>query len=92
MSAISGVSEVRSPIDAVTYERFAEMIGKPTSAIKTMAENNKLPLIEWRNPESSTGRAGEKMVYLPEFNRAMREAFYNRPTEQRDAWLLWIGL
>ncbi|MCC8421415.1 hypothetical protein J8V12_10760 [Photorhabdus thracensis] len=35
---------------------------------------------------------GEKWIYVPEFNRAMREAFYNRPKEQRDAWLLWIGL
>ncbi|MCG2907031.1 regulatory phage cox family protein, partial [Escherichia coli] len=24
--------------------------------------------------------------------RAVREAFYNRPVEQRDAWLLWMGL
>ncbi|MBJ3286608.1 hypothetical protein JGB80_24650, partial [Salmonella enterica subsp. enterica serovar Corvallis] len=29
---------------------------------------------------------------IPEFNRAVREAFYNRPVEQRDAWLLWMGL
>ncbi|MBK4727211.1 MULTISPECIES: Cox family DNA-binding protein [Erwiniaceae] len=92
MSEISGVSEVKSLIDAVTYQRFGEMIGKPTSAIKAMAENNKLPLIEWRNPENPTARAGEKMVYLPEFNRAMRDAYYSRPTEQRDAWLLWLGL
>ncbi|MCV5631331.1 regulatory phage cox family protein, partial [Escherichia coli] len=27
-----------------------------------------------------------------EFNRGVREAFYNRPIEQRDAWLLWMGL
>lgn len=92
MSTMNEGSEVKSLIDAVTYARFGEMIGKPTSAVKAMAESNKLPLIEWRNPENPTGRAGEKMVYLPEFNRAMRDAFYNRPTEQRDAWLLWLGL
>ncbi|WP_428321299.1 Cox family DNA-binding protein [Pantoea ananatis] len=92
MSMISDGLEVKSLADAVTYQKFGELIGKPASAIKAMAENNKLPLIEWRNPENPAGRAGEKMVYLPEFNRAMRDAYYSRPVEQRDAWLLWLGL
>ena len=34
----------------------------------------------------------ENWIYIPEFTRAMRDAYYNRPREQRDAWLLWIGL
>ncbi|WP_338515809.1 Cox family DNA-binding protein [Erwinia aphidicola] len=92
MSAISDVSEVKSLTDAVTPQRFAEMIGKPVTAVRAMVDSNKLPLIEWRNPENPNARAGEKMVYIPEFNRAMRDAFYSRPVEQRDAWLLWLGL
>ncbi|KAB7715728.1 regulator [Plesiomonas shigelloides] len=88
---LEGLIEVHYPIDAVPYPKFAELIGKKTGAVKSMIEDGKLPIIPWRNPESLNGRA-ENWVYLPEFNRAMREAFYNRPKEQRDAWLLWIGL
>ena len=47
---------------------------------------------ELRDPCKPKARAGEKWVFIPEFNRAVREAFYNRPVEQRDAWLLWMGL
>ncbi|MFP1869243.1 Cox family DNA-binding protein [Lonsdalea quercina] len=92
MTTKSDGLEIKSIADAVTYQKFGELIGKPASAIRAMAESNKLPLIEWRNPENPNGRAGEKMVYLPEFNRAMCAAYYSRPEEQRDAWLLWLGL
>ncbi|MDW4798759.1 regulatory phage cox family protein, partial [Escherichia coli] len=57
-----------------------------------MIKANKLPVIELRDPNKPKARAGEKWVFIPEFNRAVREAFYNRPVEQRDAWLLWMGL
>ncbi|MCV5976725.1 regulatory phage cox family protein, partial [Escherichia coli] len=50
------------------------------------------PVIELRDPSKPNARVGEKWVFIPEFNRAVREAFYNRPVEQRDAWLLWMGL
>lgn len=57
-----------------------------------MIEKNKLPVIEFRDPAKPKARAGDKLVFIPEFNRGVREAFYNRPAEQRDAWLLWMGL
>ncbi len=57
-----------------------------------MAKANKLPLIELRDPSKPAARAGDKWVFIPEFNRGVREAFYNRPVEQRDAWLLWMGV
>lgn len=86
------IYEIRHPVDAVPYQKFAEMIGKSEAAVKGMVDNGKLPLIPWINPENPTPRRGENWVYIPEFNRAMRDAFMNRPKEQRDAWLLWLGL
>lgn len=83
---------IRYPLDAVHTEKFAELLGKPNSAVSEMVKNNKLPVIELRDPTKPNSRAGEKWVYIPEFNRAVREAFFNRPPEQRDAWLLWMGL
>lgn len=79
------------PVHAVTMKQFADLIGKPESAIQEMAKQHKLPVIELRDPKKPNSRA-EKWVYLPEFNRAMFDAFQNRPKEQRDAWLLWLGL
>ncbi|WP_272681102.1 Cox family DNA-binding protein [Providencia sp. PROV129] len=86
-----GYMQVYYPVDAVPHEKFAELIGKTPSAVNNMVNNNKLPLIQWRNPDKPGSRA-ENWVYIPEFNRAMRDAFQNRPKEQRDAWLLWVGL
>lgn len=83
---------INYPLEAVNIEKFAELLGKPKTAVVEMVKANKLPLIELRDPTKPNARAGEKWVYLPEFNRAVREAFYNRPIEQRDAWLLWLGL
>ncbi len=86
------IYKVEHPVDAVPYPKFAELIGKKEAAVREMVKQNKLPLIEWRDPGNPKARVGETWIYIPEFNRAMREAFYNRPKEQRDAWLLWIGL
>mgnify|MGYP001625761990 CR=1 FL=1 len=72
---------VKYPIDAVHPDKFAELLGKPRTAVVEMIKANKL-----------NARAGDKLVFIPEFNRGVREAFYNRPIEQRDAWLLWMGL
>ena len=79
---------IKYPLDAV----HAELLGKPKTAVTEMIKANKLPVIELRDPNKPKARAGEKWVFIPEFNRAVREAFYNRPVEQRDAWLLWMGL
>ncbi|HHL1534983.1 hypothetical protein J9B39_23485 [Klebsiella pneumoniae] len=83
---------IKYPLDAVHVEKFAELIGKPKTAIEEMIKARKLPVIELRDPNKPNARAGERWVYIPEFNRAVREAYYNRPVEQRDAWLLWMGL
>ena len=86
------ISERAHPLDAVTPEKFAALIGKTEKAIKVMIQENKLPVVTMQNPENPNPQRAQKLVYLPEFNRAMREAFNNRPKEQRDAWLLWLGL
>lgn len=83
---------IQYPLDAVHPDKFAELLGKPRTAVQTMIEKNKLPVVEFRDPNKPKARAGEKLVFVPEFNRGVREAFYNRPVEQRDAWLLWMGL
>ncbi|EOM5457984.1 Cox family DNA-binding protein [Escherichia coli] len=83
---------IKYPLDAVHAEKFADLLGKQKTAVTEMIKANKLPVIELRDPNKPKARAGEKWVFIPEFNRAVREAFYNRPVEQRDAWLLWMGL
>ncbi|EIP7758706.1 hypothetical protein LPS99_004141 [Escherichia coli] len=83
---------IKYPLDAVHAEKFADLLGKPKTAVTEMIKANKLPVIELRDSNKPKARAGEKWVFIPEFNRAVREAFYNRPVEQRDAWLLWMGL
>ncbi|ENP6501023.1 Cox family DNA-binding protein [Salmonella enterica subsp. enterica serovar Stanley] len=83
---------IKYQLDAVHAEKFADLLGKPKTAVTEMIKANKLPVIELRDPNKPKARAGEKWVFIPEFNRAVREAFYNRPVEQRDAWLLWMGL
>ncbi|MFT4464001.1 MAG: Cox family DNA-binding protein [Sodalis sp. (in: enterobacteria)] len=84
--------EIKYPLDAVHMEKFAELIGKSDTAVKEMVKSNKLPIIELKDPDKPNVRAGEKWIYIPELNRAVREAYFNRPVEQRDAWLLWLGL
>ncbi len=83
---------VQYPIDAVHPDKFAELLGKPRTAVSEMIKANKLPVVELRDPTKPGARAGDKWVYIPAFNRGVREAFYNRPQPQRDAWLLWMGL
>lgn len=83
---------VKYPIDAVHPDKFAELLGKPRTAVVEMIKANKLPVVEFRDPTKPNARAGDKLVFIPEFNRGVREAFYNRPIEQRDAWLLWMWL
>lgn len=82
---------IQYPIDAVHTVKFAELLGKPETAVVKMVKENKLPVIELRDPSKPNARVGEKWVFIPEFNRAVREAFYNRPVEQRDAWLCGWG-
>lgn len=84
--------EIRYPIDAVNTKKFAELLGKTPSAINEMVENQKLPVINLRDPNKPNARVGERWIYLPEFNRIVREAYFNRPAEERDAWLKWLGL
>ncbi|WP_334473743.1 Cox family DNA-binding protein [Arsenophonus sp. PmNCSU2021_1] len=83
--------EIRYPIDAVNIKKFAELLGKTPSAVKDMAEDQKLPVIFLKDPTKPNARS-ERWIYLPEFNRIVREAYFNRPAEERDAWLKWLGL
>ena len=76
---------IQYPIDAVHPDKFAELLGKPRTAVVEMIKANKLPVVEFRDPNKPNARAGDKLVFI-------HEAFYNRPVEQRDAWLLWMGL
>ncbi|TDB52609.1 Cox family DNA-binding protein [Photorhabdus luminescens] len=89
-----GYMQVYYPVDAVPYQKFAELIGKTPGAVKGMIDKSKLPIIPWQIPEAPEGvkTRGENWIYLPEFNRGMRDAYLNRPKELRDAWLLWVGL
>uniref|UniRef100_A0A3B0M1A5 Regulatory phage protein cox n=1 Tax=Arsenophonus endosymbiont of Trialeurodes vaporariorum TaxID=235567 RepID=A0A3B0M1A5_9GAMM len=84
--------EIRYPIDAVNRKKFAELLGKTPSAVNEMVENQKLPIINLRDPNKPNARVDERWVYLPAFNRIVREAYFNRPVEERDAWLKWLGL
>lgn len=69
---------IQYPLDAVHTDKFAELLGKPKTAVEAMAKANKLPLIELRDPSKPAARAGDKWVFIPEFNRGVREAFYRR--------------
>jgi hypothetical protein len=85
------ILESTGAADAVTPEKFAGMIGKTEKAVIRMIQDNKLPFIEVANPDNPNPKRTQKLVYLPEYNRAMRDAYQNRPKEQRDAWLLWLS-
>ncbi|ECD7356467.1 TPA: Cox family DNA-binding protein [Salmonella enterica] len=80
------------PIDAVPYTCFAEMIKRKESTVKAMVDNNKLPLVPWTKPGATVGSRSDNWIFLPAFNLGMRKAFFAQPKEQRDAWLLWLGL
>lgn len=84
--------EVKYPLDAVSVEKFSELLGKPETAVRKMIINNKLPVVELTDPEAATARVGERWVVISEFNRRVLEAYFNRPAQERDAWLKWLGL
>ncbi|EFB70749.1 MULTISPECIES: Cox family DNA-binding protein [Providencia] len=83
---------VKYPVNAVPVAKFAEMIGKSKGAVDSMVKSGKLPVIEFRDPTKPESRAGEVWISITAFNKGMDEAHSNRPKEQRDAWLLWLGL
>lgn len=92
-SEIEGFIQVAAhPIDAVPYQMFAQMIGRKESAVRTMIDAGKLPVIDWTKPGTPAVRASENWIYLPAFNLGMQKAFFQQPKERRDAWLLWLGL
>ena len=41
---------IKYPLDAVHVEKFAELIGKPKTAVEEMIKARKLPVIELRDP------------------------------------------
>lgn len=58
---------IQYPIDAVHTVKFAELLGKPETAVVKMVKENKLPVIELRDPSKPNARVGEKWVFIPEF-------------------------
>ncbi|EAM1956408.1 hypothetical protein B1Q90_22855 [Salmonella enterica subsp. enterica serovar Arechavaleta] len=83
---------IQYPLDAIHPDKFAELLGKPTTAIEAMIKARKLPVVEFSDPSKPNARVGDRLIFLPAFNAGVREAFNKRPPEQRDAWLLWMGL
>ncbi|MDK7224375.1 Cox family DNA-binding protein [Proteus sp. WDL240414] len=75
--------------DGVTEEKFAELIGKPVSAVSDMRKAGKLPIIQMKRPGSSRA---ENYVYLPAWNNGLKMAYESLPKEMRDGWLVWLGL
>ncbi|EOD7314032.1 TPA: hypothetical protein OUC37_002245 [Proteus mirabilis] len=75
--------------DGVTEEKFAELIGKPVSAVADMRKAGKLPIIQMKRPGSSRA---ENYVYLPAWNNGLKMAYESLPKEMRDGWLVWLGL
>ncbi|STF42809.1 Cox protein [Escherichia coli] len=53
---------IQYPIDAVHTVKFAELLGKPETAVVKMVKENKLPVIELRDPSKPNARVGEKWV------------------------------
>ncbi|MBX9476166.1 Cox family DNA-binding protein [Yersinia enterocolitica] len=88
---LEGYIELIHQPDAVPVAMFARMIGKTTTAVGDMVRDGKLPIIQMKNPEALNARS-ENWIYIPEFNKVMREAYFNRPKQERDAWKLWLGL
>ncbi|MBD2809874.1 hypothetical protein ID853_03005 [Xenorhabdus sp. Vera] len=56
------IYKVEYPVAAVPYKKFAELIGKKEGAVQEMVKQNKLPLIEWRDPSKPNVRVGESWV------------------------------
>ncbi|EPD1169852.1 Cox family DNA-binding protein [Escherichia coli] len=66
---------IQYPLDAVHVDKFADLLGKPKTAVSEMVKANKLPIIELRDPCKPKARAGEKWVFIPEFIRQPRVVF-----------------
>lgn len=74
-------------------EKFTELIDKTDEAIIVMIKREKLPVVlDFQNPNKPNSRVSETWIYLAEFNHIIREAYFNRPTEKREAWLKWLRL
>ncbi|EPB6454558.1 phage virion morphogenesis protein [Escherichia coli] len=82
---------IQYPLDAVHVDKFADLLGKPKTAVSEMVKANKLPIIELRDPCKPKARAGEKWVFIPEFNRAVREAFYIRASPEQASMEFYGG-
>lgn len=80
------------PVDAVTIKKFAELTGKTDEAVRVMIKREKLPVLDFQDPNKPNARVSETWIYLSEFNRIVREAYSNRPAEERDAWTKWLWL
>ncbi|EFE8110853.1 hypothetical protein CDA79_003930 [Escherichia coli] len=50
---------IQYPIDAVHPDKFAELLGKPRTAVVEMIKANKLPVVEFRDPNKPNARAGD---------------------------------
>ncbi|WP_342221604.1 Cox family DNA-binding protein [Candidatus Fukatsuia endosymbiont of Tuberolachnus salignus] len=83
--------EIVSISSVLPYREFARLIGKTPEAVKGMIDKGKLPIVEMRNPETSTSRS-EYWIYLPAWNEGIKLAYEKRPKEIRDGWLMWLGL
>ncbi|WP_221929638.1 Cox family DNA-binding protein, partial [Enterococcus faecalis] len=55
---------IQYPLDAVHVDKFADLLGKPKTAVSEMVKANKLPIIELRDPCKPKARAGEKWVFI----------------------------
>ena len=49
---------IQYPLDAVHVDKFADLLGKPKTAVSEMVKANKLPIIELRDPCKPKARAG----------------------------------
>ncbi|EAA6773630.1 hypothetical protein EOG09_13600 [Salmonella enterica] len=82
---------IKYPLEGVTTEKFAELLGKSKNAVDMMVKAHKIPFIEIQDPEKPGART-EKLICIEEFNKGIRLAFSKKPKAQRDAWLMWLGL
>ncbi|MDK1707042.1 Cox family DNA-binding protein [Serratia marcescens] len=82
---------IKYPLDAVTPEKFAELLGKSKNAVEIMIKREKLPTVEYADPTKPNARQ-ESLVNIDAFNDGVKKAFHNKPKEFRDAWLMWLGL
>lgn len=82
--------EVKYPLDAVSVEKFSELLGKAETAVRKMIINNKLPVVELTDPEVAAAPVGESWVVISEFNRRVLEAYTTVP--QKNVMLGLNGL